>query len=72
LIIDETGARLYKETFGGDSRVIRQLKAKGLKADKMFAGEGSGVEYKWKDIKDLQDIESYTGINWPREEETKQ
>ncbi len=63
LIIDETGARLYKETFGGDSRAIETLKKMGKKAEKMFAGKGTDVKYQWKDIKDLHDIEEYKGIN---------
>lgn len=57
MIIDETGARLYRSTFGGDKRVKHELKP-------LHAGKGSGVEYKWKDIKDLQDVEQYTGKNW--------
>ncbi len=64
LIIDETGAKLYRETFGGDSRVIEKLEKLGKKADKMFAGKGTDVQYKWKNIKDLQDIEDYNGKNW--------
>jgi hypothetical protein len=64
LIVDETGARLYKETFGGDSRVIEALDKMGLKADRLGAGIGSGVEYKWRDISKLHDIEDYKGKNW--------
>ena len=64
LIIDKTGARLYKETFGGDYRAIKKLEEKGLKVGKMFAGKGSSVQYKWRDIKNLYDIEEYNGINW--------
>jgi len=64
LIIDKTGARLYRETFGGDYRCIEKLNKNGFSAGKMNAGKGSGVEYKWKDIKDLKDIEDYQGINW--------
>ena len=62
LVVDETGARLYRETFGGDSRLLLQL---GEKGEKLSAGKGSDVQYKWKDIKDLPDIESYTS-NWPK------
>ena len=62
-IIDNTGARLYRETFGGDSRLYRQLEESGKEVQKLYFGNGSGVEYKWKDIKDLLDIESYTK-NW--------
>jgi len=62
-IIDKTGARLYRETFGGDSILFKQLEEKGAEVQKLYFGKGSGVEYKWKDIKDLLDIESYTK-NW--------
>lgn len=68
LIIDKTGARLYRETFGGDSRTIEKLEKMGIDVDKLYAGKGSGVEYKWRDIKYLLDIESYTGENWGKEE----
>ena len=64
LIIDSTGARYYRETFGGDSRLIAQLKEKGVEVEKLYAGQGSGVEYKWKDCKQLQDMGAYTGKNW--------
>ena len=60
MVVDETGARLYRSTFGGDKRI----KLAESKLDYLSAGKGSGVEYKWKDIKDLFDIEQYTGINW--------
>ena len=59
-IIDSTGARLYKETFGGDSRLRERLEKEGYKVERLYLGKGSGVEYKWKNIKDLLDIESYT------------
>jgi hypothetical protein len=64
LVIDKTGARLYKETFGGDDRMVRTMKAKGFNIESLYAGKGSGVEYKWKDCKDLLDIESYQGKNY--------
>ena len=73
LIIDKTGARLYRETFGGDSRAIRklELEAKGLKVDILYAGKGSDVEYKWRTVKELKDIEEYEGENYPKEGGTK-
>lgn len=58
-IIDKTGVRLYRETFGGDSRLVERLKKDGIEVEKLYFGKGSGVEYKWKDIKDLLDIENY-------------
>jgi hypothetical protein len=57
LIIDKTGARFYSSTFGGESRMK-------VKAEKLYAGKGSGVEWKYKDMKDLADIETYAGKNW--------
>ena len=59
MIIDSKGARLYKETFGGDSRLIATLEAQGYKVERLYAGKGSNVEYKWKNCKDLLDIETY-------------
>lgn len=67
LIIDETGARLYRETFGGDSRMIAKMDEQGVKMENLYAGNGSGVSYKWSDIKDLMDIENYTGVNYGKE-----
>ena len=64
MIIDKTGARLYKDTFGGDARIREQLVSKGYTVNRQYAGKGSGVAYKWKDIKGLLDIESYTGKNY--------
>jgi hypothetical protein len=66
LIIDKTGGRLYRETFGGDSRVINKLNEQGKKAEKLLIGKGY-AKYSWKEIKDLPDIESYTGENWKAE-----
>ncbi len=59
MIVDNSGARLYRSAFGGEKR----LKYKGA-VDYNNAGKGSGVEYRWKDIKDLFDVESYDGKNW--------
>ena len=64
LIVDETGTRLYRDTFGGDTRAIAKLEKNGFEVKKLYAGKGSGVAYKWRDIKDLLDIESYTGKNY--------
>ena len=57
MVIDKTGARLYKSAFGGEERMK-------VKREKLSAGAGSNVEYKYKDIKDLYDIENYNGYNW--------
>lgn len=59
MIIDKTGARMWRSTFGSDKIVAREMNMQ-----KMGAGRGSMVEYKWKDIKDLLDIGFYNGINW--------
>jgi len=64
IIIDNTGARLYKETFGGDSRLRNKLKSEGCQIERLYLGKGSNVKYMWKDIKELLDIESYTGKNY--------
>ena len=64
LVIDDTGARLYRETFGGDSRARETLKKMGHEVEMLSAGQGTGVQYRWKDIKNLYDIENYRGINW--------
>lgn len=59
MILDDSGARLYRSVFGGDSRIREKFNMESL-----HAGKGSNVEYKWKDIKDLLDIEDYTGKNY--------
>jgi hypothetical protein len=63
LLIDETGPRLYRETFGGDSRLIKNLQKISFK--KLYLG--ADVEYRWRDVKDLIDIEEYDGQNWRKE-----
>ena len=68
LIVDNTGAKLYHEKFGGDSRVIEALEKQGIKAIRMHTGRGTEIEYTCRDIKDLQDIETYNGQNWRRED----
>jgi hypothetical protein len=60
MIIDDKGARLYKSTFGSDYN----LRAKFDDMTLLTAGKGSGVQYKWRDIKDLPDVVQYTGKNW--------
>jgi len=62
MIIDETGARLYRAVFGGEQRTAKQHEMEMLPA-----GKGTNVQYKWRDIKDLLDIEDYTGKNWHNE-----
>lgn len=57
MVIDDTGARLYKSTFGSENCMK-------VDREKLHAGKGSAVHYKWADIKDLKYIENYTGKNW--------
>lgn len=64
MVIDDTGARLYRETFGGDARAKSKLIEAGYSVETLHAGKGSGVEYKWRDVKDLLDIEDYDGANY--------
>ena len=63
LVIDYTGAKLYRETFGGDYRMKEKLENKGYTVKQLHVEQGSSVQYKWRDIKDLQDIEDYEGKN---------
>lgn len=64
LLIDETGARLYRETFGGDSRLVERLKGEGVEVERLSAGIGSCPEHKWKEVSRLHDLEKYNGKNW--------
>ena len=64
LVIDGTGARLYRETFGGDSRMVENMKKKGIEVERMSAGIGSMPEHKWKDVSRMPDLEKYDGKNW--------
>ncbi len=64
LVIDGTGARLYRENFGGDYRAMKKMREAGYEVEKIIAGRGTGVEYRWRDVKDLLDIEIYDGRNY--------
>ena len=64
IIIDDTGARLYKEIFGGDSRLRAKLEKEGHIVERLHIGKGGSVEAKWRDVKYLSDIESYSGKNY--------
>lgn len=59
MIIDNKGARLYKETFGGDSRLRARLEAEGHKVQRLHIGVGSDTVYKWRDVRKMPDIETY-------------
>jgi hypothetical protein len=60
MIIDKTGARLYKATFGGESRI----KLKNLIIDRLSIGAGSDTVYKGRVVAKMPDIEYYNGYNW--------
>ena len=64
LIIDETGAKIYKETFGGDYRMKETLQKEGVEIKEAHGGYPLG---KWgvRDAQKMDDIESYTGENYP-------
>jgi hypothetical protein len=64
LLVDKTGVRLYRETFGGDSRLVARYANEGITIEKLSGGRGTGVQYKWKDISKLPDLEGYNGKNW--------
>ena len=57
LIIDEKGAKLYRETFGGDSRIIKKLEDWGYKPKQVYVKETA--YYKWQEVKNMLDIEDY-------------
>lgn len=59
MVIDPSGARLYRAVFGSESEMRQKTGA-----DILHAGKGSSVEYKWRDIKDLLDIADYKPYNW--------
>ena len=63
LVIDDTGAKLYKETFGGDSRMIDKLEKTGIKVKKLFGVAFNG-QYKGREVAKMEDIESYNGKNY--------
>ena len=64
LIVDDTGAKLYKDTFGGDYRALETLKVKGIAATRCYVQE-SGA-FKGRDVVKMPDIEDYTGKNYDR------
>ena len=64
LIVDDTGAKLYKETFGGDSITISTLRSEGIKAETYFLPT-IGL-FRGRDAVKMPDIETYTGKNYDR------
>ena len=63
LIIDETGAKLYKENFGGDDRMIKKMKKQGIEIKEVF-GVSCLAEYKGREVAKMSDIENYEGKNY--------
>jgi len=63
LVIDKTGARFYRESFGGDYQMIEKQKANGIEVEKLQAGIGTDTEYKWSAVKQMPDLENYE-LNW--------
>ncbi len=61
LIVDKTGARLYKAQFGGEHRIKRAAK---LKLEYLNAGIGSDTVFKGRAVAKMPDIEWYNGFNW--------
>ena len=58
-IIDDTGVKLYKETFGGDSR----MQAKHPEAKELHGISAYG-QWRGREVSEMSDIESYTGKNY--------
>lgn len=61
LIIDDTGAKLYKETFGEDSRLIHRLENAGITVKELYVMETAS--YKWAEVGKMPDIENYIVSN---------
>jgi len=66
LITDDTGARMYRSTFGGEYRMEAKMTKENKKIEKLHAGVGSDTEYKWASVRNLPDIEEYEGENWKK------
>lgn len=57
-IIDNSGVRLYKSTFGQEKKIIDKY---NLKQYYSFIPE---AKYKYNDVKKMLDITEYNGINY--------
>lgn len=71
LIVDKTGARFYKATFGGEHRIkqaVRELdqstSLNGIQLEYLHAGIGSDTQFKGRAVAKMPDIEWYNGFNW--------
>jgi hypothetical protein len=56
MVIHNGKADIYSSTFGGDSRAIDQLKAKGEDVKVLY--QPYTAKYNWKDVKNMADIET--------------
>lgn len=64
LVIDKTGARFWRDTFGGNYRMIERMKSSGIEVEKLHAGKGTDTKYNWSAVKHMPDIENYDGKNY--------
>ena len=56
IIIDKTGAKLYKATFGGEERISAKFEV-----NRQHIGLGSDTQYKLRTVAKMEDIENYRG-----------
>ena len=63
IVMDSTGAKLYRETFGGDSRMIETMKKQNIDVEKVYGVQFMG-SFGVRNTEKLPDIEEYTGKNY--------
>jgi hypothetical protein len=63
LIIDDTGARMYHDTFGGIDRLIDKLGGRDS-VKVLSGGKGSEARYKMSNVRETLDAEQYNGKNY--------
>ena len=63
-IADETGIKLYKETFGGEHRAMDNLKKEGKKAKICYVPQNG--KFGVREVEKLEDIENYLGQNYSK------
>ena len=63
LIVDATGAKLYRETFGGDYRMREKIQAQGVEIEEVHGVQSFG-QWKAREVTKMSDIETYTGVNF--------
>lgn len=57
LIIDLTGARLYRSTFGEEHDIIKKWSIKQSYTQSIG-------KYDWKQVKVMESVKNYQGANW--------